>query len=352
MEIKFIPGMELCRQYYWEVVRPILDEKFPDLNHAAALVGDGSEVLGFDTALSMDHDWGPRVMLFLEEEEFSAVSEPLGRIVRAALPESFRGFSLEPKGRYRDAQGIEIFTPRCFLSGFLGFDIRKEMEPADWLTFPEQKLCGITQGAVFWDGIGLQGVRNRFEYYPRDVWLYLLAAGWNRIGQEEHLMGRAGSVGDEIGSAIIAARLVHDAMRLCFLMEKRYAPYAKWFGTAFEQLTVARDLMPILKKVLFANAWTERERQLARVYEFIAVQHNNLGITGPLNAKAENFYERPFIIIGGGRFAEAICEKISDPAMKQLIEKKLIGGIDQISDNTDILCGTQWRDNLRRLYEK
>jgi hypothetical protein len=34
---------------------------------------------------------------------------------------------------------------------------------------------------------------------------------WNRIGQEEHLMGRADR-GDEIGSAIIAARLVRDLM--------------------------------------------------------------------------------------------------------------------------------------------
>jgi hypothetical protein len=352
METKFIPGMELCREYYWEVVRPILDEKFPDIKHAAALVGDGSEVLGLDTTLSMDHDWIPRVMLFLVESEYPSLSEALGRAVRTGLPDSFRGFSLDPKGKHGDTRGIEILTPRRFLTEYLGFDIRKEMESADWLTFPEQKLCGITKGAIYWDGIDLEAVRHRFAYYPRDIWLYLLAAGWNRIGQEEHLMGRAGGMGDEIGSAIIAARLVRDVMRLCFLMEKRYAPYAKWFGTAFGQLTVARDLSPMLKKVLLANDWPERERQLASVYEFIAVRHNNLGITEPLDAKAAKFYERPFIVIGGGRFAEAICEKISDPAMKQVIEKKLIGGIDQISDNTDILCGTQWRDILRRLYEK
>ena len=66
---------------------------------------------------------------------------------------------------------------------------------------------------------------DRFKYYPRDVWLYLMASGWNRIGQEEHLMGRAGLAGDEIGSALIGSRLVRDLMRLCFLMEQQYAPY-------------------------------------------------------------------------------------------------------------------------------
>ena len=47
----------------------------------------------------------------------------------------------------------------------------------------------------------------KFAYYPHDVWLYLMAAGWSRIGQEERLMGRAGLVGDELRSAVIGARL-------------------------------------------------------------------------------------------------------------------------------------------------
>ncbi len=37
-------------------------------------------------------------------------------------------------------------------------------------------------------------------------------------------------IGDEVGSALIGSRLVRDIMRLCFLMEQTYAPYAKWFG--------------------------------------------------------------------------------------------------------------------------
>jgi len=38
----------------------------------------------------------------------------------------------------------------------------------------------------------------------------------------------------------IWARLVRDAMMLCFLMERRYAPYIKWLGTAFAQIDVRR----------------------------------------------------------------------------------------------------------------
>jgi hypothetical protein len=47
-------------------------------------------------------------------------------------------------------------------------------------------------------------------------------------------MPRAGFVGDELGSALIGSRLVRDIMNLCFLLEKQYAPYPKWFGTAFQ----------------------------------------------------------------------------------------------------------------------
>ncbi|HEU0299458.1 MAG TPA: hypothetical protein VFR37_08395, partial [Longimicrobium sp.] len=62
---EFIPGLELSRLFFVEAVRPLLDAAFPGLRYAAGLLGSGSDVLGFDTEMSRDHDWGPRVDLFL-----------------------------------------------------------------------------------------------------------------------------------------------------------------------------------------------------------------------------------------------------------------------------------------------
>ena len=60
----FIPGIELSRLFFVEAVKPLLEASVPGLLYGAALLGSGSEVLGFDTEMSTDHDWGPRVDIF------------------------------------------------------------------------------------------------------------------------------------------------------------------------------------------------------------------------------------------------------------------------------------------------
>src|SRR4029450_2280481 len=57
---RFVPGVELSRAFYEEVVAPLLAGE----QHAAALLGTGSDVLGYDTVRSTHHGWGPRLRLF------------------------------------------------------------------------------------------------------------------------------------------------------------------------------------------------------------------------------------------------------------------------------------------------
>jgi hypothetical protein len=49
---EFLPGTELAARYYRQIVRPFVDEQVPGLQHSAALIGCGSDVLGFDTQRS------------------------------------------------------------------------------------------------------------------------------------------------------------------------------------------------------------------------------------------------------------------------------------------------------------
>ncbi len=364
-EPAFIPGLELARRFYWEAVRPVLDAEFPGMRHSAALIGSGSEVLGFDTPMSTDHHWGPRAMLFLTEAEAEQYREAIAETLRWNLPHRFLGYPTNFSAPDPNDKGVQILratedgpvnhrvetlTTSGFFLQYLAFDLAQEIEPCDWLTFGEQKLRTITAGGVFHDDLGLEAIRARFAYYPRDVWLYMLASGWQRIGQEEHLMYRAGHAGDEIGSALIAGRLVRDLMRLCFLLERQYSPYPKWYGTAFKGLACGPELVPILQRTLQAETWQERGDTLVEALEYVARKHNALGITEPVPASATPFWGRPFRVIWGGRFADATVAQISDPAVRRIVDRGLIGGVDQFSDSTDLIPDTRQRAKLRALY--
>jgi hypothetical protein len=246
---------------------------------------------------------------------------------------------------------VACHTLRSFVLEHLNFDIEQSIEPADWLTFSEQRLLTLTTGPIFYDDIGLNVARARFSYYPQDVWLYLLACGWGRIGQEDHLMGRAGIAGDELGSALIGARLVRDVMRLCFLMERAYAPYPKWFGSAFSRLPSAAPLSPLLTGALQAKTWPEREGYLVRACERLAARHNCLGLTEPLPETATSFFGRPFRVVALHGFAEALLRQIQDPRVQAIAKLPLIGSLDLFSDNTDLHSNPVWRNRLRDLFE-
>ncbi len=361
-EAEFIPGLKLNEMFYNDVVQPILDEHFPKLAHSAGLLGKwGSDVLGFDTPQSTDHGWGPRVILFLGETEYPQLKDRIIATLSDKLPYQFHGYSTHfvtasdgapvmkriTKGKIDHK--VEVTTIRRFFDRHLKIDPFGEITATDWLTFSEQTLLEITAGKVFHDGLNeLCSLRTKFSYYPEDLWRYLLAAQWRRIEQEEPFVGRCGDVGDELGSKIIAARLVRDLMRLCFLMEKVYAPYPKWFGTAFAKLRCAKVLGPLLESVLGTSTWKEREQHLSQAYEVVAQMHNTLSITPSLEPKVRPFHNRPYLIINGDRFAQAIRATIEDEDVLGLPEH--IGSVDQFSDSTDILSYPKHRVQLKVLY--
>src|SRR5262249_27789412 len=175
---EFIPGLELARKFYEEAVRPILESDFSGVPYSAALIGAGSEVLGFDTVMSTDHHWGPRAMVFLRERDYERYARAITESLRQKLPVSFCGYSTnysEPDPNDNNTQHlieiengpvnhrVEIHTMRGFFLDHLGFELDRALEPPDWFTFPEQKLRTIIAGAVFHDELGLQEARDRFK---------------------------------------------------------------------------------------------------------------------------------------------------------------------------------------------
>jgi predicted N-acetyltransferase YhbS len=326
----FIPGLQLAREFHADVVRPLLAERF---EYAAALIGPGSEVLGYDSERSTDHDWGPRLQVFVPDGDV----EPVAGLLSDGLPEVFRGYPVafpvtrEPGGIARHR--VEVASLGAWLTGQLGFDPRRQVTLLDWLATPAQRLAEVTAGEVFHDGPGeLTRARDVLAWYPRDVWLYLLACQWHRIGQEEAFPGRCAEAGDELGSVIVTARLARDLTRLCLLMNRRYPPYSKWLGTALARLPGTVGLTASLAAAVTSGNWTARERHLGDAYETVAALHDRLGLTPPLDTRTRGFHDRPFQVIGAERFTAALREAIADPQIRRL---PLTGAVDQFTDSTD-----------------
>ena len=171
----------------------MLEAHAPDMRYSVAVLASGSDVLGFDTEMSMDHDWGPRVMLFLKQEDFETRPQAIRALAMKHLPLTYRGYPVHIYTRdVRDAgvrmrqrpndpglePRIEIYTIHDFFQKQLGVDPDKPLSAADWLTMTHHRLRSMINGRVFRDDVGIQAMRDRFCWYPHDVWLYVLASCW------------------------------------------------------------------------------------------------------------------------------------------------------------------------------
>ncbi|MFZ1579127.1 MAG: DUF4037 domain-containing protein, partial [Nostocoides sp.] len=212
--------------------------------------------------------------------------------------------------------------------------------PLEWLSLTGQAALEVTAGAVFEDTADeLTSLRDALAWYPDDVWRYVVACDWQRIDQELPLVGRAADRGDEMGSRVIAARLVGIAMHLGFLLCRRWAPYSKWLGTMFRDLPLPRALGHALNDVLEADDWHRRsDRLVAALRQLATIQRaSGLPCADPVCVP---FWDRPYLQINQHvipRLLDAIC----DPAVLALPVG--LGSIEQRTDNVDLLVHADLR---------
>ncbi|WP_405432890.1 DUF4037 domain-containing protein [Micromonospora sp. NBC_00617] len=341
--MSFLPGLVLARRYHDEVVAPILRGRLPALRYAAGLLDGGSEVLGLDTARSTDHDWGPRLQLFVGPADVAAIPR-----IRAALdsdlPAEFLGWPTRFAGDGRlgvaDAagtrHGVTVDESAAWWRRRLGFDPMAGVGTADWLASPTQRLAEVTGGEVFHDGLdgALTARRAAMRWYPPDVWRYVLAAVWTRIAQAEHLPGRCAEVGDEVGSRVVTGGIARDVLRLGLLLHRRWPPYDKWLGTTFGRLPGAAPAVAALAEATGPGDWTRRQAGLVEALETMARWTDDTALAAPVRARAGPFHRRPFLVLGAERVAAALRAAVTDPALR---DRPLLGAVDQYVHSVDVL---------------
>lgn len=227
-------GISLSEAFFRDCVAPLVAKRPAwDLqSFSAAILGDGSEVLGYADEISQDHNFSPRVLLFLEDETYDRVGPALLDDLRKALPASYRGHTLLWT-EYRRA--LDVVPLRRFFFQYL--DLHELPDTAvEWLRCEEQRLLELTAGKVFHDPGGRLGqIRQRLRFYPPDVRLFLLRLAFMRLSEcagAERCIQR----GDRLALHAYTAYFTFFAIKTAHLIERRYCPYHKWMARSLLDL--------------------------------------------------------------------------------------------------------------------
>src|SRR5512145_3032075 len=88
--------IDLSRQFFEEIVRPILEAHFPQetAQTAFGIFGYGSEALRLDDEYSRDHHWGLRIDALMPDEVFRQMRQEIMQTLSANLPPTFQGHAL------------------------------------------------------------------------------------------------------------------------------------------------------------------------------------------------------------------------------------------------------------------
>lgn len=358
---QFIRGMKLCENFFNDYAKTIMEDNFPNLKYSAGLIGYGSDVLGYDDVVSTDHMWGPRFYLFLSKEDITKKDE-IFNVLSENLPYTYKGYSVnftEPDINDCGVQHPKFISegkvnPLIFIQTFddylieqLGISDLDNIKPYEWLAFSEHRLLSLVSGKFFVDGLHCTEILSKIKYYPRDVKLYLIASNWEIISSEQAFVKRCGECGDEIGSRIICSRICERLMRLCFLYKDTYAPYSKWFGTAFSSLDIDGKIKKMICEALSADDLTKREKMLVQAQAFIADLHNASGLTEFVDYQIENYFGRDIKVIFADKFVEATVMGLVGTAFENV---PLIGALSQVGGIASITDEKNYYKQIMGLY--
>lgn len=130
------------------------------------------------------------------------------------------------------------------------------------------------------------------------------------------------------------------------MVSRRWPPYAKWRGTAFQSLDVAPDLSGPLAAAAAAPDWRDRESGLAEACEVLLNAQRARGLPAPASAVIR-FWDRPYRTVDDA-VSRALLADITDPQVTGL--PALIGSIEQWVSSVDLLASPARRAALRTAY--
>lgn len=283
-----VSGRLLCRAYYEEQVRPMLEKQFSGYldKIAVGLVGEGSDCFGFDDRYSMDHDWGADVCLWLTEETWNAVGEALEQAYEQLPKEQFLR---EKLGDCADSGQIKSMLKNTdfgqkrrgvmkisdFYRRLLQADCYEEI---DWRNLSDASLAAAVNGEVYRDDEGVfSAFREKLlQGYPEEIrYLKLAEAAAGFAQSAQYNYGRMKKRGDLLTAHMMLSEGMRQAMKLMHYIEGKYPLHDKWLYRSTKELAGAETLCALLEemdKALGAGKEEAAEGVVEQIASFLAKQ--------------------------------------------------------------------------------
>ena len=250
-------------------VRDDFIRRFPEVSGraAAGLVGEGSECFGFDDEYSRDHDWGPRFVIWVTDEDYRTFGEDLTAWY-AALPKEFTGYRKEtesPEGLTREG----IMTCGSFYRRYIGSEEGPSTN-TEWLSLPESYLAVVTNGKVFEDPAGkFSQVREKLlGFYPEDVRIKKIAARAAKMAQSgQYNYPRCAGRGESVAAFSALAEFTESSISMVYLLNREYMPFYKWAHRGMEKLRILPEVRLLLWELVTERSSDRRKTLTEQISE-------------------------------------------------------------------------------------
>lgn len=268
-------GLELSKKYYEEYGKNVWEGSFKDYLPfiSIGLIGEGSEVQGFDDELSRDHDYEPGFCVFLPDE--SIVDRKVMFSMERAyskLPDDFMGYKrqkISPVGGARHG----VFRREDFLFKVTGHSDGR-LTNEEWLRIPMQYLREATKGEIFFDGDGYMTETRRYlSEMPEDVRLKRIASNLLLAKQAgQYNFERCVKRGETAAGVLCVNEYVNRVIAVLFLLNGEYPPYYKWRFRALKELTVLSELALPLEMLLTQRYDEKNANERIEAIDFISFE--------------------------------------------------------------------------------
>lgn len=325
-------GMELCREYYETCGKPMLMKEFPQYVHriAVGLMGEGSDCFGYDDGFSMDHDWGPRFMMWVSREVYEEIGEKLEEAYQG-LPVEFQGYAYKESRQAHKRQGV--FVIQDYFEDLLGID---SLDNISWENIEMYRLAAATNGKIFTDPEGtVTDIRKALkENYPRHLVYTKIAehaARFSQCGQYNY--ARMKKRGDLVAAGIMLSQALKEVMQLLYLVDGEYPPHDKWL---YRGLLAVEEYGRIMDRieVLASCAEEEREKHIEVIAEEVALLLYQRNYISDIETYLEAHVGELLFKAGASELSvEELAEKIAGLEFEAFDKVKNYGGRADCQDD-------------------